>query len=412
MIVPSIDLIGGKAVQLRRGREHVLSVDDVTGLAERFGAVGEIAVIDLDAAMGNGDNEALVKRLCRIARCRVGGGVRSVEKARRLLAAGARSVIVGTAATPALLAELPRERTIVAVDARAGEVVDHGWTAGTGEGPVARAERLAPYCAGFLYTLVETEGMLQGIDVAAVRALVQAVPHHAVTAAGGVTTLDDVVALDRAGADAQVGMALYTGRFTAAQAFAAALDWDKTGGLIPTIVQAPSGRVLMLAYSNRESLDRALTDRVGAYHSRSRGGLWIKGETSGHTQRLLWAEADCDRDTLIFHVEQTGAACHRGTDNCFADGARGYDFHRLFEIVGERLAEPTGEKPSYTRRLAADPAYLRTKLLEEAREFADDEGDDNLVWEAGDLLYHMAVKLAARGIGPEALLNELWRRVK
>src|SRR5271168_3140845 len=135
MIVCSIDLIGGKAVQLERGERLVLERDDVLALAERFGRLGEVAVIDLDAALQSGDNCELIESLCRIAHVRVGGGIRDVERARRYLRAGAQRVIIGTAADPELLRQLPRERTMVAIDSRNGHVTTNGWREVTTESP-------------------------------------------------------------------------------------------------------------------------------------------------------------------------------------------------------------------------------------------------------------------------------------
>ena len=127
MIVASIDLIGGKAVQLEQGVRVVIERGDVRALAERFGRLGEVAVIDLDAALGSGDNVALIESLCAVAPCRVGGGIRDVERAKAYLRAGAARVIVGTAASSELLRQLPRDRALVAIDARAGRVATHGW---------------------------------------------------------------------------------------------------------------------------------------------------------------------------------------------------------------------------------------------------------------------------------------------
>jgi phosphoribosyl-ATP pyrophosphohydrolase/phosphoribosyl-AMP cyclohydrolase len=172
MIVPSIDLQGGRTVQLVGGRDLALEAGDPAPLAARFGRVGEIAVIDLDAALGTGDNAALIAPLLDMARCRVGGGIRSVEQARRWLDAGAERIIIGTAATPALLRQLPPERVIVALDARDGEVVVEGWTRGTGRGVTERMAELRGLCGGFLVTFVEREGRMVGLDAGLVRDLV------------------------------------------------------------------------------------------------------------------------------------------------------------------------------------------------------------------------------------------------
>jgi len=406
MIVPSIDLMDGQAVQLVGGKTRALEAGDPLAVAERFAVVGELAVIDLDAALGRGSNAALVRELVRRYPCRVGGGIRSLGQAIEWLNAGARRVILGTAATPEVLAELPRERVIAALDGVDGEVVVRGWTERTGARVLERLAALRGLVGGFLVTFVEREGRLGGIDLAAARRVVEAAGGTPVTLAGGVTTADEVAALDRLGADAQVGMALYTGRLDLADAFAAPLVSDRPDGLWPTVVCDELGVALGLAYSSAESLRAAVAERRGVYWSRSRGELWRKGETSGAAQELLRVEADCDRDALRFTVRQRGSGfCHRGTRSCWgADLGLGALERRLAERL--RQAAPG----SYTARLGAEPALLAAKLSEEAAELAEADGDDALVWEAADLLYFTLVRLAGAGLGLEAVARELDRR--
>lgn len=404
MIVPSIDLRGGKAVQLQQGERPVLERDDVVDLALRFGRLGEIAVIDLDAAFGEGDNLELILRLCRLARCRVGGGIRDAAHAQRLLRGGAASVIVGTAATPELLSQLPRERTIVALDERGGRVAVDGWRTSTGETPLERARRLAPYCSGFLATQIEREGMLGGIDLARAQALREAVD-GSLTVAGGIASVDEIVALDRLGIDAQVGMAIYTGTIDPIEAFCASIDFSK--GLVPTVVCDRRDRtVRMLAYSSAESLATALREGAGVYWSRRRNRLWRKGETSGAIQNLLRVEADCDRDALIFYVDQSGPTCHTGALRCFPPGE--FTWSALLERI-ERRASGGGER-SYTRSLLADPQLLRSKLLEEAAEVAEAVTHDEVAWECADLLYFLSVRMQAAGVRIDDVMAQLASR--
>jgi phosphoribosylformimino-5-aminoimidazole carboxamide ribonucleotide (ProFAR) isomerase len=190
MIVPSIDLMDGHAVQLVGGKEKALDAGDPTPIADRFGRVGEIAVIDLDAALGRGDNRAVIESLLDRAPCRVGGGIRDVDTARRWLDAGARRIILGTAARPEILRALPRERLIAALDAVDGEVVVDGWRTRTGESIADRMAELRPHVSGFLVTFVEREGRLGGTAMHRVEALVEAAGDARVTIAGGVTTAD------------------------------------------------------------------------------------------------------------------------------------------------------------------------------------------------------------------------------
>jgi len=221
MIFPCIDLLDGKVVQLVQGREKALEGDSPLAMLRRFAAFPEIQVIDLNAAMGSGSNDDLVRLLAAHARTRVGGGVRSVDRARALVDAGAHKVIVGTAAftadgiDAALLADMAaaigRERVIVALDSKQGRIVVKGWR----EATRLRAEdvlaALEPYCAGFLCTYVDKEGMLQGTDLYWFRRLRAATPLE-ITAAGGITTLEEVRALLEMNVHAALGMAVYTGR--------------------------------------------------------------------------------------------------------------------------------------------------------------------------------------------------------
>jgi phosphoribosyl-ATP pyrophosphohydrolase/phosphoribosyl-AMP cyclohydrolase len=402
VIIPSIDLMDGRAVQLRRGADKVLeSPDDPIDLARRFAFYGEVAVVDLDAALGRGSNRALVRALCREARCRVGGGVRREEDVVDLVKAGAARVIVGTAAAPEFLARFPPDWLMVALDARHGRTVDQGWTRDTGEPPAERARRLERHCSGFLFTQVESEGMLGGVPLDPVRAL-RAVTARPLTVAGGVRGLDDVRALEALGCDVQVGMAIYTGALDLDEALAGRPDFG--GGPLPTIAQDADGRVLMLAWSTAASLREALRTRRGVYFSRSRRALWRKGETSGNTQALLRARYDCDADALLFTVRQEGPACHAGRPACFGEAPR-FDLHALRRVVAARRgADPAA---SYTARLLADRGLVRAKLREEAGEVCDATERAGLVWELADLLYHATALMEAEGIALDEVEAEL-----
>ena len=220
MIIPCIDLMEGKVVQLVQGREKALEGDSPLEMLQRFSAFPEIQVIDLNAAIGNGENSGVVEMLASRARCRVGGGVRTADRARRLVDQGAHRVIVGTAAfTPALQeisAAVGSESVIVALDSRDGKIVVKGWreaTAFTAEQVIARLE---PYCSGFLCTYVDKEGMLQGTDLAWFRRL-RAATNHEITAAGGITTMEEIRELQAMGVHAALGMAIYTGRLDLAE---------------------------------------------------------------------------------------------------------------------------------------------------------------------------------------------------
>lgn len=221
MLIPSIDLKGGKVVQLVQGERLALERDDLEGWIQRFARFPRVQLIDLDAAMDAGTNQALVATVCGRLPCQVGGGVRTPERAAALVEAGARKVIVGSSLFKAGRPNLERAaafaeavgsyRLIGAVDSKGGQVVIHGWKTPLPLTAVDAVKALEPYCGEFLYTHVDTEGLMSGIPMDAVLAVRKATSRHLI-AAGGITTQEEIDALEKAGIDAVVGMAIYTGR--------------------------------------------------------------------------------------------------------------------------------------------------------------------------------------------------------
>jgi phosphoribosylformimino-5-aminoimidazole carboxamide ribotide isomerase len=223
MLIPSIDLQGGQIVQLVQGERLALASDDVDGWIARFAGRPAVQLIDLDAAKGDGSNETLVRRICAALPCRVGGGIRTIERAESILALGATHAIVGSALFSTdgvdttfagqLAARVGVDRVIAAVDSREGKVVTHGWRTKLDLTPVDAMQALEPFAGGFLYTHVDLEGLMQGTDLEAI-ARIAAATRRRVTAAGGITTMDEVNYLHSIGVDAVVGMALYTGKLS------------------------------------------------------------------------------------------------------------------------------------------------------------------------------------------------------
>ena len=405
MIIPSIDLAGGQAVQLVGGETLAIEAGCPFEVAQTFGKVGPMAVIDLDAALGRGDNSAQIETLCREYRCRVGGGIRSIERARHWLDAGAEQIIIGTAATREFLSQLPRERLLVALDARDGEVVVDGWREKTGRTVLERIAELKDLVSGFLVTFVECEGRMQGTRMEQVESLVASAGSARVTVAGGVSTAAEIKSLDMLGADAQVGMALYSGRLDLAEAFTAPMSTDRADGLWPTVVVDEFDRALGFVYSNLESVQAALKTGRGVYWSRKRG-LWRKGESSGAIQELLGVDIDCDRDALRFKVKQRGPGfCHLSQTSCWGP-LKGLP--ALEQTILERQASPCAG--SYTDRLMNNADLLRAKLLEEAGELMDARDSAEAEWEMADLLYFASVRLSQAGGRLEGTIRELVRR--
>ena len=220
MLIPSIDLMGGKIVQLVQGDKKALEFENFAEWVKRFARYPLVQLIDLDAAIGKGDNRALIAEFCGRLPCQVGGGIRSAENARELLEAGAKKVILGSslirdgavdiAFAAGLSAELGAERLVMAIDSRGGRVAIHGWKTITKITPAEMVGALEPYCSAFLYTHIETEGRLQGIPMDVVRAL-KGQTSRRLIAAGGIRSQEEIDALDTMGVDTVVGMAIYSG---------------------------------------------------------------------------------------------------------------------------------------------------------------------------------------------------------
>lgn len=406
MIIPSIDLIAGRAVQLEGGESLRIDAGDPRPIADRFGVLGEVAVIDLDAARGEGSNAAVIAELLPLARCRVGGGIRTYEDAVRWLDAGAQRIIIGTAATPDLLRRLPRQRLIAALDSRNGLIVDRGWRRETRTPLAERIVQLREYVSGFLFTFVEHEGTLKGLPMERIADLVTLAAPASVTVAGGLANAEEVGEVDRLGADVQVGMALYSGRITLADAFAACIRGTHPDGLWPTVVCDEGGSTLVLVWSSPESLRLAVESRRGIYWSRSRNSIWTKGDSSGNQQELLHVALDCDRDALRFTVRQHGSGfCHLPQQSCFGDRP---GIHALARTIADRVsASPPG---SYTARVINEPGLLAAKLLEEAAELAEATTQADVIHEAADLLYFTLTAVARAGVTLPDVERELARR--
>lgn len=221
MLIPSIDLQRGRIVQLVQGEQLAVETSDVDAWVHRFAGYPKVQLIDLDAAKGEGQNDALVREICGRLPCRVGGGIRSLDRAREVLAMGATHVILSSALFrdggpdldfAASLAEaVGAGRIIAAVDSRGGLIAIHGWRTILDLRTVDAVRALEPYVDEFLYTHVDLEGLMRGTDFSAVEA-VRSATMRRVTAAGGISSHEEVSRLDALGVDAVVGMAIYTGR--------------------------------------------------------------------------------------------------------------------------------------------------------------------------------------------------------
>lgn len=431
MVISSIDLKDGYVVQLKNGRDLMLQRDDADALIAEFSIYGETAVIDLDAALGNvrsdgtTANTAILNNLLRRGNVRVGGGIRDVQRAKELISLGAEKVIIGSAAfntgedaleygpvnavfLDRLVEAIGKERIIVSVDALYGNIVLRGWTQTAGIGLVEGARAVEKYASELLFTCVEREGCMGGIDMDLVKQLRSAVGLRLVVA-GGVSSVDEIASLEKMGCDVQLGMALYTGAVSLSDAFIDCLNWEKAP-LIPVIAQGVCGEVLMLGFANREAFAKTFATKTLTFWSRTRETLWTKGEQSGNVLRIVSLRADCDRDTVLATVIPQGPVCHTGAWTCFNTSAdRPYSLQFLYEIIAERFSNP--RPASYTASL--DAVRVREKIMEEAQELtAEAEGRGDIIWEFADLFYFLSVLMYKEGIAWKDILDELDRRHK
>jgi phosphoribosylformimino-5-aminoimidazole carboxamide ribotide isomerase len=223
MLIPSIDLMGGKIVQLIQGKRKALEFDDFEAWASRFSAFPLVQLIDLDAAMGRGSNSKLIEFFVKRLPCQVGGGIRSLVTARQVLDLGARRVILGSALineakididfAKQFASELGEGKLVFGIDAKRGKVAIRGWREITAISPLEMIRALDPLCDAFLYTHIDTEGLMTGLPLEAIGPLRQAASKQLIVA-GGIATSEEIEHLHQLGVDAVVGMALYSGRLS------------------------------------------------------------------------------------------------------------------------------------------------------------------------------------------------------
>ena len=430
MVISSIDLKDGHVVQLKNGKDLVLQRDDADNLINEFNFYGEVAVIDLDAAMGHVDakgntvNTTLLKSLLRKGNVRTGGGVRTVKRARELISLGAEKVIIGSSAwnknpqpgesvlntefLDELVKCIGKQRIIISVDAINGKIAVKGWTETIDVSLIEGAKQAEQYCSELLFTCVEKEGCMQGTNIEMAKELRDAVKCRVVVA-GGVSSEDEIEALEKMHCDVQLGMALYTNKVSLKNSFLRCLDWEKVSGMVPVIAQSQNGEVLMMGYANKEAFEKTIDTKKLTFWSRTRNVLWTKGETSGHFLEVLKLRVDCDRDTVLATVIPHGGVCHTGSFTCFgSEPDERSSMERLYGTIAERFANP---KPgSYTATL--DAKRVREKVEEEAEEICEAEGKDEVIWEAADLLYFVSVLMYKEGVNWQDVYNELDRRHK
>jgi len=404
MIIPAMELRGGKVVTARADGTEQVHDDDPVALARALYRIGEIMVIDLDAAQDQGDNLDLIQQICRVAECRVGGGIRDEQVGDRLLRAGAKQLLVGTGADEELLARFPRKKVLVAMDIQDGWVVRKGWSETTDIDPVELAMRLREHCAGFVYTLVGHRAQMERPELQRFEQLKSALPGHRLTAAGGFSTVDDLRELDRMGLDGQVTYGHAPCGVDLAEAFVSVLDFEKTSGLVPVVVQDTAGQVLSLMHTNRDAVLMSVQTGMATYWSAGQGKIFTKGQSSGNTQDVITVRSDCTRGALLFTVKPTGPSCHLGRYSCFDDIS--YNLHRIEQLMQDRKTTEDPRK-SYTQLMLADRKAIKKRIRAEAEALSNAGSSDEVLWETADLLYFVLLNLVHENLSLDDVNREL-----
>jgi len=375
MIIPSIDIQSGNAVQLVGGKEKKIDAGCPLKKLEEFSLAGEVAVIDLDAAMSKGSNKEIIKKMCAIAPCRVGGGIRDLDTAIEWLDAGAAKIIIGTKAEPQLLSKLPKERLIAALDAENGEIVVEGWQQKTGLKVLDRIHELKDYVSGFLVTFVELEGRMQGTNLQAVAELKKAAGDCELTIAGGITKKEEIAELDKLGCDSQVGMAIYSGSLKLSDCIDSIIPFK----IFPCITLNKNYSPLEFKYLKGSQLEEVVNNKridnlkvIRILPNEKRTCFYIVTNSDSSIKELA---------SPISLVEST--------------------------LISRKTNSIEG---SYTNRLFNDSDLLGSKLIEEATELIEAKDSSEANWEMADLIYFGMTALVAKGGNLDGVEKELKRR--
>jgi phosphoribosyl-ATP pyrophosphohydrolase len=401
MIRPAIELRGSSVVAHQPDGTEVRLPGPAPDLAARLFRLGELRVHDVGAEQGEPAAEAAIQQICRVAECVVGGGIRDARRADALLRAGARQVLLEANAAEDLLAQLPRSKVILAFDLVDGQILPLGG----GQTELGnQIQALQDRCTGYHLRVSGSTRQAISAHLTRFEALRSRLPNHTFTLEGGIASLEDVTALDRAGLDCQLLEGALPGGIDLVEAYLALIDFDKSNGLVPVIVQDDARQVVSLMQANRAAVQQSLTTGQATYWSPHRGKHWVKGSTSGHTQELVTCLIDCDRDTLLFTVRAQGTQCHLGRYSCFEEMA--FSLPRLEHALRARQGTVDPRK-SYTQMMLADREGVKRKLQTEAISLVSAMSRDDVLYETADLLYFVMLNLVQEGVALDEVVREL-----
>ena len=421
--IPTLDISKGQAVLVTNGKVTKI-IGDPMKKAEFLSIHKHFQLIDIDRAMGTGDNRELIKQIVKKYPCYVGGGIRTIEDAREFLNTSARRVIISTAMNIELLKQIPKERLILAFDI---DEKFHVYTKGRKELIENKTmfdyiEEFKDYVEVVTITFHNTEGTCKGLPFDQVKQIYDKYKSTNIKLimAGGIKTIDeDIYKLFLNKITPQFGAALWEGHFTLGDVYKKLLEVDmkdkcpKTDNgqlLIPTIIQSDTGSVLSCVFSTPESLKLSVDTRRATFYSRERNKIWVKGETSGNFHEVKQVHINCD-NTAIRMVVSGDKFCHKNTESCFGhiDPARG-SLKSMQKIMLAKLEEKSSDKESFTLNMLNNEHKIISKIMEESQELVCAKGQDEISHESADLIYFVLLYLLKNKLDISNVEDELIKR--
>lgn len=411
--VPTIDIYNGNVVLVKKGKVVEVIDKNPMNRAEFLSIASHFQVVDLNAAMDDGNNRELIKKICTKYPCYVGGGIRNYDDAIEYLNASARRVVISTNASVDLFKKLPKDRIILGLDIdEKNNIFTHGRNILEKVTVFEKIDEFKDCVEMITITFHHTEGTCNGIPMSSAKELYQYVQNYGIKlcVAGGINSVEQITSLHQIGIIPQFGAGFSKGYFSLGEVYAALMNREKAmtfndipHDLFPTIVQHKNGVILGQVYSTLESIQISVDTRVATFYSRDRNKLWIKGATSNHYHTVIYLHFSCDESSLRMIVDGD-VFCHTGQQSCF-----GYCDPSRWGLQSIQQHLRKSGPQSYATKLINNPKYARSKILEEAEELVHASKSD-MVMEAADLVFHMLSYLESFEVPIDDVYKELNKR--
>ena len=376
MIISTINLKNGDLVRIDSNNSETIQNTNISEFVRYLRLFGEIFV----KTDNSPKSEEVLKQICKLSDCNVLiNSNPTLEEAKKIISYGAQKIVLKAGSQENILSLLPKNRAAVYIETDIE----------------TNLKRYNNYTNLFFIKLTNKENIsLEEIRTYTAKNI----------AIESKFDISDISHFEKENISVIIDCEYYENKEKMTEAFCQCLDFEKRYGYLPTIVQDyETKQVLMLAYSNLDSLKQALNTQKGTYFSRSRKKIWVKGETSGNVQGLVKARYNCDKDALLFFVRQTGNACRHGKYSCFSE--KDIEINSLYnDILNKKRLLPD---KALTTKLFEDEFVLKKKLMEKAFDLINYEKNSSLETEAAQLTYLLLTFMAAHNITPKDVLNKL-----